>query len=71
MDKLDAMESFSTTIGGLLLRVRSIEGRGWEASISGIDPVLDEQTARNIAEKVAQELRGIDPRKTIWTPDPK
>jgi len=68
---LDAMESFSTTAGGLLLRIRRVEERGWEASISGIAPVLKEKTAKDIAEKVAHELRGIDPGKIIWTRDPK
>ena len=71
LGKLDVMESFSTTTGGLLLRIRRVEERGWEASISGIAPVLNEKTARNIAEKVAHELRGIDPGKIIWTRDPK
>ena len=49
------MESYCLNIGGIVLRVRRTE-RGWEPSVIGPATVLDEQTAKSIADSYGSVL---------------
>ena len=59
------MEQYSTSIGGLLLRVRKTES-GWETSVAGPASVMNESTAKNMAEKWASEILGKATPKIEW-----
>jgi hypothetical protein len=59
------MESYSTSVGGLLLKVRTVDGKGWEVSIIGTAHALDEKTAKDLAESVAQKISNSN-TKVVW-----
>jgi hypothetical protein len=56
---------YSTSIGGLLLGVRKTPS-GWEVSISGPASLLNEATAKNMAEKWASKILSKDSPKITW-----
>jgi hypothetical protein len=60
------MESYSLNVGGVVLRVRKTE-RGWEPSVIGPMTVLDEKTAKSIAEDYARKIVGRDIGHVEWT----
>jgi hypothetical protein len=58
------MQSYSAKVGGLLLHVRETEF-GWESSVAGPSTVMNQDTAKALAERFAseltnQEISGID-----------
>jgi hypothetical protein len=59
------MQLYSTTIKGILLKVRRTDS-GWEASISGPASVMDQETANSMAEKFAADILGGDPGPIEW-----
>ena len=60
------MTSFSTEVGGLLLKVRRTEN-GWEASIAGPSTIMNEETAKAMAEKFASAVVGKEVGSIKWT----
>ena len=59
------MESYCLNIGEIVLRVRKTE-RGWEPSVIGLATVIDEKTAKSIAEEYARKILSRDIGHPQW-----
>ena len=59
------MEKYSVSVGGLLLRIRKTP-TGWEASVASGATILDEQTAKTMAETFATKVSGRPVENVEW-----
>ncbi len=59
------MDQYSVSVGGLLLKIRKAP-TGWEASVASGATILDEQTAKTMAEDFAAKISGTPVKDVEW-----